>query len=35
MEAETLVLEKFMGEVIGDLHTRQGKIKQITAKGPI
>ncbi|MBN1850592.1 MAG: elongation factor G [Deltaproteobacteria bacterium] len=35
MEAEILVPEEFMGEVIGDLHTRQGKIKQITAKGPI
>jgi elongation factor G len=35
MEAEILVPEEFTGEVIGDLHTRQGKIKQITAKGPI
>jgi elongation factor G len=35
METEILVPEEFMGEVIGDLHTRQGKIKQIAAKGPI
>ncbi|MFC1531904.1 elongation factor G [Thermodesulfobacteriota bacterium] len=35
MEAEILVPEEFMGEVIGDLNTRQGKIEQIVSKGPV
>ena len=35
MEAEILIPEEFMGEVIGDLNARQGKIDQITTKGPI
>jgi len=35
MEAEILVPEEFMGEVIGDLNTRQGKIEQIVNKGPV
>ena len=35
MEAEILVPEEFMGEVIGDLNSRQGKIKQIVSKGPV
>ena len=35
MKAEILIPEEFMGEVIGDLNSRQGKIEQITAKGPI
>jgi len=35
MEAEILVPEEFMGDVIGDLNTRQGKISQITSKGPV
>ena len=35
MEAEILVSEEFMGEVIGDLNTRQGKIDQIVSKGPV
>ncbi|MBW2066987.1 MAG: elongation factor G [Deltaproteobacteria bacterium] len=34
MTAEILIPEEFMGEVIGDLNTRQGKIEQISAKGP-
>lgn len=34
MKTEILVPEEFMGEVIGDLNTRQGKIEQITSKGP-
>jgi len=35
MKAEILVPEEFMGEVIGDLNARQGKIEQITSKGPV
>jgi elongation factor G len=34
MKAEILIPEEFMGEVIGDLNTRQGKIEQIASKGP-
>jgi elongation factor G len=34
MKAEILIPEEFMGEVIGDLHARQGRIEQITSKGP-
>jgi len=35
MEAEILIPEEFMGEVIGDLNSRQGKIDQIANKGPV
>lgn len=35
MKTEILVPEDFMGDVIGDLNTRQGKIEQIVSKGPI
>ena len=35
MMAEVLIPEEFMGEVIGDLNTRQGKIEQITSRGPV
>jgi elongation factor G len=35
MKAEILIPEEFMGEVIGDLNARQGKIVQITTKGLI
>ena len=35
MSAEILVPEEFTGEVISDLNMRQGKIEQITSKGPI
>lgn len=35
MKAEILIPEEFMGEVIGDLNTRQGKIEQIVTKGPV
>jgi len=35
MKTEILIPEEFMGEVIGDLNTRQGKIEQITSKGPV
>jgi elongation factor G len=35
MKTEVLIPEEFMGEVIGDLNIRQGKIGQITAKGPV
>ncbi|MBW1996558.1 MAG: elongation factor G [Deltaproteobacteria bacterium] len=34
MTAEILIPEEFMGDVIGDLNTRQGKIEQISSKGP-
>jgi elongation factor G len=34
MSTEILIPEEFMGEVIGDLNTRQGKIEQISSKGP-
>ncbi len=34
MKAEILIPEEFMGEVIGDLNTRQGKIEQIASRGP-
>jgi elongation factor G len=33
MKAEILIPEEFMGEVIGDLNSRQGKIEQIVTKG--
>jgi elongation factor G len=35
MKAEILIPEEFMGEVIADLNTRQGKIEQIVTKGPV
>ena len=35
MKAEILIPEEFMGEVIGDLNSRQGKIDQIASKGPV
>ncbi len=35
MKAEIVIPEEFMGEVIGDLNIRQGKIEQITSKGPV
>ncbi len=35
MMTEVLVPEEFVGEVIGDLNTRQGKIVQITSKGTV
>ncbi|MFH1122025.1 MAG: elongation factor G [Pseudomonadota bacterium] len=35
MKTEILIPEEFMGEVIGDLNTRQGKIEQITSKGSV
>ncbi|MBU2498715.1 MAG: elongation factor G, partial [Proteobacteria bacterium] len=35
MKTEILIPEEFMGEVIGDLNSRQGKIAQITSKGPV
>ncbi|MFZ0448226.1 MAG: elongation factor G [Desulfatiglandaceae bacterium] len=35
MAAEIIVPEEFMGEVIGDLNARKGKIEQITSKGLI
>jgi len=33
MRAEIMLPEEFMGEVIGDLNTRQGKIEQIMSRG--
>jgi elongation factor G len=35
MKAEVIVPEEFMGEVIGDLNARKGKIEQITSKALI
>ncbi|MBW1666503.1 MAG: elongation factor G [Deltaproteobacteria bacterium] len=35
IKTEILVPEEFLGEVIGDLNSRQGKIEQITTKGPV
>ena len=35
MKTEVLIPEEFTGEVVGDLNTRQGKIEQITSKGPV
>jgi elongation factor G len=35
MKTEVLIPEEFMGEVIGDLNTRQGKIEQITSRGAV
>ncbi|HEX9910076.1 MAG TPA: elongation factor G [Desulfatiglandales bacterium] len=35
MRAEILIPEEFLGEVIGDLNARGGKIEQITSKGPV
>ncbi len=35
MKAEIMVPKEFMGEVISDLNARQGKIEQITDKGPV
>jgi elongation factor G len=34
MKTEIQIPEEFMGEVIGDLNARQGKIEQITSRGP-
>ncbi len=35
MKVEILVPEDFMGEVIGDLNARQGKVEEITNRGPV
>jgi elongation factor G len=35
MKAEVLVPEEFTGEVISDLNARQGRIEQISSKGPV
>ena len=35
MKAEVMVPDEFLGEVIGDLNTRQGKIEQIVAQGTL
>ena len=35
MKTDILIPEEFMGEVIGDLNARLGKIEQITTKGPV
>jgi len=35
MKTAILVPEEFMGEVISDLNARQGKIEEITSKGPV
>jgi elongation factor G len=33
MKTDILIPEEFMGEVIGDLNSRQGKIEQVVTKG--
>ncbi len=35
MKTEILVPEDFMGDVIGDLNARQGKVEEITNRGPV
>ncbi|MBK5099454.1 MAG: elongation factor G, partial [Desulfobacteraceae bacterium] len=35
MKAEVLIPEEFTGEVISDLNARQGRIEQISSKGPV
>jgi elongation factor G len=35
MKTEILVPEEFMGDVIGDLNARQGKVEEITSRGPV
>ncbi len=35
MKTDILIPEEFMGEVIGDLNSRLGKIEQVTTKGPV
>jgi elongation factor G len=35
MRVEVLVPEAFMGEAIGDLNARQGRIEEISSKGPV
>jgi elongation factor G len=35
MKTDILIPEEFMGEVIGDLNARLGKIEQVTTKGPV
>ena len=35
MKAEIVIPEEFLGDVIGDLNARGGKIEQITSKGPV
>jgi elongation factor G len=35
MKVEIITPEEFTGEVLGDLHSRQGKTEQLVAKGPV
>jgi len=35
MRVEIITPEEFTGEVLGDLHARQGKVEQLLAKGPV
>ncbi len=35
MRLEVLVPEAFMGDVIGDINSRQGRVEEIEARGPI
>lgn len=35
MRAEIIVPEEFMGEVIGDINARKGRIEEITSQGPV
>jgi len=35
MKTEILIPEEFMGDVIGDLNARQGKVEEIASRGPL
>jgi elongation factor G len=35
MSIDVVVPEEFMGEVIGDLNARRGKLENITSKGKV
>lgn len=35
MRTEILIPEEFMGDVIGDLNARQGKVEEIASRGPL
>ncbi len=35
MRVEIITPEEFTGEVLGDLHARQGKVEQLLTKGPV
>jgi elongation factor G len=35
MKVEVIVPEKFLGEVVGDLNSRRGKIEQVSDRSPL